>query len=148
VSDTAAFDAIIVGSGAAGGMAACELSREGLRVLMLEAGRNHDPETETPMLHIQEIAPLRSVSTMDKPNGFYDATVDGGPSERGMAGDDVPRRDARRPCGAAPSAPSAMGIVDFIDDWVSAPYETQRKHRTVIEDGLAMVDDELRKVVT
>lgn len=58
MSDTAAFDAIIVGSGAAGGMAACELSREGLRVLMLEAGRNHDPETETPMLHIEEIAPL------------------------------------------------------------------------------------------
>jgi hypothetical protein len=39
-------------------------------------------------------------------------------------------------------APSAMGIVDFFDDWVSAPYDTQRQHKTVITAGLAMVDAE------
>jgi len=78
VSDTAALDVIIVGSGAAGGMAAHDLSRAGLRVLMLEAGRDYDPGTETPMFQTQEVAPLRSALTPDKPNGFYDATIDGG----------------------------------------------------------------------
>ncbi|MFB7663546.1 gluconate 2-dehydrogenase subunit 3 family protein [Kitasatospora sp. NPDC056138] len=39
-------------------------------------------------------------------------------------------------------APSAMGIVDFFDDWVSAPYVSQQQHRTVITAGLAMVDAE------
>jgi hypothetical protein len=42
-------------------------------------------------------------------------------------------------------APSAMGIVDVIDDWVSAPYGDQRKHRVVIQDGLVMVDEESRR---
>src|SRR5262249_43634259 len=41
--------------------------------------------------------------------------------------------------------PSKVGIVDFIDDWVSAPYETQQKHRTVIQNGLAMVDEETHR---
>ncbi|MET7666053.1 gluconate 2-dehydrogenase subunit 3 family protein [Streptomyces sp. NPDC005463] len=42
-------------------------------------------------------------------------------------------------------APSAMGIADFFDDWVSAPYTTQQGHRTVITTGLAMVDAEARR---
>lgn len=37
--------------------------------------------------------------------------------------------------GAAPSA-SALGIPDFIDEWVSAPYPDQLKDRPVIRDGL------------
>ena len=40
------FDVIIVGSGAAGGMAAYDLCKAGLRVGMLEAGRDYDPGTE------------------------------------------------------------------------------------------------------
>ncbi|MFB7663547.1 GMC oxidoreductase [Kitasatospora sp. NPDC056138] len=83
MSDTQAFDVIIVGSGAAGGMAAHELSSAGLRVLMLEAGRDYDPGTETPMFQTQEAAPLRGAVTVDKPGGFYDATVDGGPEISG-----------------------------------------------------------------
>ena len=43
------YDAIVVGSGAAGGQTAYTLTMEGARVLMLEAGRNYDPVTETPM---------------------------------------------------------------------------------------------------
>ncbi|GAA2228384.1 GMC family oxidoreductase [Kitasatospora cystarginea] len=78
VSDTQAFDVIIVGSGAAGGMAAHELAAAGLRVLMLEAGRDYDPGTETPMFNTQEAAPLRAAVTSDKKLGFYDATVGGG----------------------------------------------------------------------
>src|SRR3954462_709513 len=72
------YDVIIVGSGAGGGMSAYELTRQGLKVLMLEAGRNYDPATETPMFNTNAEAPLRGVSTPDKPFGFYDATVDGG----------------------------------------------------------------------
>jgi hypothetical protein len=37
--------------------------------------------------------------------------------------------------GAAPSA-SALGVPDFIDEWVSAPYPDQLKDRPVILNGL------------
>jgi len=37
--------------------------------------------------------------------------------------------------GAAPAA-SALGIPDFIDEWVSAPYPDQKKDRPLIRDGL------------
>ena len=72
------YDAIVVGSGAGGGMAAYVLSTAGLKVLMLEAGRAYDPVKETPMFNWTKDAPLRGASTPDKPFGFYDATIDGG----------------------------------------------------------------------
>ncbi len=72
------YDVIVVGSGAAGGQTAYTLAMEGARVLMLEAGRNYVPETETPMFQTAADAPLRGAATPDKPFGFHDATVDGG----------------------------------------------------------------------
>jgi len=72
------YDVIVVGSGAAGGQTAYTLAMEGVKVLMLEAGRNYDPATETPMFNTPEQAPLRAMSTPDKPFGYYDATIDGG----------------------------------------------------------------------
>jgi choline dehydrogenase-like flavoprotein len=72
------YDAIVVGSGAAGGQAAYTLALEGVRVLMLEAGRRYRPEVETPMFQTAAMAPLRGTGTPDKVFGFYDATIDGG----------------------------------------------------------------------
>jgi choline dehydrogenase-like flavoprotein len=72
------YDVIIVGSGAGGGMTAYSLTKAGLKVLMLEAGRHYDPITETAMFNIPSQAPLRGTDTPDKPFGFYDATVGGG----------------------------------------------------------------------
>lgn len=37
--------------------------------------------------------------------------------------------------GSAPSA-TALGVPDFIDEWVSAPYPDQLKDRPIIRDGL------------
>ena len=71
-------DVIVVGSGAGGGMAAYVLTKAGLKVLMLEAGRNYDPVTETPMFENDSNAPLRAAPTPDKHFGFFDATVNGG----------------------------------------------------------------------
>jgi len=85
------YDAIVVGSGAAGGMTAFILAVNGLKVLMLEAGRDYDPVTETPMFQLPKDAPLRGAWTPEKPFGFYDATVDGGwqvPGEPYATGDD------------------------------------------------------------
>jgi choline dehydrogenase-like flavoprotein len=73
-----AYDVVVVGSGAAGGQSAYTLCMEGAKVLMLEAGRKYDPETETPMFQTPDSAPLGGVDTPEKPFGFYDATVDGG----------------------------------------------------------------------
>ena len=53
------YDAVVVGSGAGGAMAAYMLTRNGLRVLMLEAGRDYDPVRETPMFQTNAQAPLR-----------------------------------------------------------------------------------------
>ena len=72
------YDVIIVGSGAAGGMCAYVLACSGVKVLMLEAGRDYDPVTETPMFQLPKDAPMRGAGTVEKPFGFYDATVDGG----------------------------------------------------------------------
>jgi hypothetical protein len=42
-------------------------------------------------------------------------------------------------------AASAVGVPDFIDEWVSAPYEPQVKDRKTIRDGLAWLDAEATK---
>ncbi len=52
---------------------------------MLEAGRDYDPGTETPMFISQQRAPLRGAASPDKNNGYYDATVDGGFFRAGRA---------------------------------------------------------------
>ena len=72
------YDVIVVGSGAGGGMMAMLLSLHGVKVLMLEAGRNYDPVKETPMFNTPEQAPLRGKGTPDRGFGHYDATVGGG----------------------------------------------------------------------
>jgi choline dehydrogenase-like flavoprotein len=77
-SQQSAYDAIVVGSGAGGGQSAYALCMDGAKVLMLEAGREYSPQTETPMFQTPDLAPLAGTSTPQKPFGFYDATVDGG----------------------------------------------------------------------
>lgn len=72
------FDAVVVGSGAGGAMAAWVLASRGLRVLMLEAGRHYDPYNEIPMFAPNRDAPLRGSGTPEKAFGYFDATVDGG----------------------------------------------------------------------
>ena len=72
------YDVVVVGSGAAGGQSAYTLSMDGARVLMVEAGRNYDPVSETAMFQTNDAAPLRGAATPDKQGGFFDATVDGG----------------------------------------------------------------------
>jgi hypothetical protein len=41
----------------------------------------------------------------------------------------------------SPSA-SSVGVVDFIDEWVSAPYPAQQRDRTKVLEGLAWLDAE------
>lgn len=41
---------------------------------------------------------------------------------------------------AAAPAPSALGIPDFLDEWVSAPYPVQRQDREILRPGLKSLD--------
>jgi Gluconate 2-dehydrogenase subunit 3 len=41
----------------------------------------------------------------------------------------------------SPSA-SAVGVVEFIDEWVSAPYPTHQRDRNIVLDGFAWLDTE------
>ena len=89
------YDVIVVGSGAAGGQAAYTLTMDGARVLMIEAGRDYDPRTETPMFQTPDQAPLRGIPTPDKPFGFFDATVGGGWSVPGEPYTNAPADEER-----------------------------------------------------
>jgi choline dehydrogenase-like flavoprotein len=72
------YDVVIVGSGAGGGQAAYTLTLAGFKCVMLEAGRDYNPQKETPMFNPPSDGPLMGVATDDKPFGFHDATVGGG----------------------------------------------------------------------
>ena len=75
--DANAWDAIVVGSGAGGGMSAYVLTQAGLRVLMIEAGRDYDPVSETAMFQTPDMAPLRGATTPDRANGYFDGSIGG-----------------------------------------------------------------------
>ena len=42
-------------------------------------------------------------------------------------------------------APSALGVPDFINEWVSSPYEQTQKDKDIIMRGLAWINDEAKK---
>ena len=49
------------------------------------------------------------------------------------------------PADAESPAASAVGVVDFLDEWVSAPYADQQEDRAVVLPGLKWIDDEAAK---
>ncbi len=56
------YDAVIVGSGAGGGMAAYVLANAGLKVCLLEAGPMFDPKKDSNQLHNPWESPRRGNS--------------------------------------------------------------------------------------
>lgn len=50
--------------------------------------------------------------------------------------------DVVLPAGDASLTASAVGVQEFIDEWVSAPYEEQQEDREVILDGLTWLEQE------
>ena len=78
------YDAIIVGSGAGGGMAAYMLAHAGLQVALLEAGPMYDPAKNVTQLKWPYESPRRGASTTFRPFGDFDASywgweIDGEP---------------------------------------------------------------------
>ena len=71
------YDAIIVGSGAGGGMAAYVLTQAGAKCLMLEAGDWWDAATQSTMFKWPYEVPHRGAPTPEKPNGYFDPGLGG-----------------------------------------------------------------------
>ena len=71
------YDAVIVGSGAGGGMAAYVLSHAGLKVLLLEAGPFFDPAKHSAQLKFSYESPRRGASTKTRNFGDFDAAFGG-----------------------------------------------------------------------
>lgn len=69
---TKKYDAIIVGSGAGGGMAAYTLANAGLKVCLLEAGADYDPAINSSQLKNPWDSPRRGASTKFRPFGDFD----------------------------------------------------------------------------
>jgi choline dehydrogenase-like flavoprotein len=67
------YDAVIVGSGAGGGMAAYILATAGLKVCLLEAGEMYDPQKNITQLKNPWDSPRRGASTKFRPFGDFDA---------------------------------------------------------------------------
>ena len=71
------YDVCVVGSGAGGAMAAYELTRQGARVVVLEAGPWWDNTKDSAMLKMPWDTPLRGGSTPERPFGEHDACLGG-----------------------------------------------------------------------
>ena len=71
------YDAIIIGSGAGGGMAAYVLANAGLKVCLLEAGPMFDPKVNSLQLKHPWDSPRRGASTKYRPFGDFDGCYHG-----------------------------------------------------------------------
>jgi len=87
------YDAIIVGSGAGGGIAAYVLTKAGAQCLMLECGSWWDTAKESKMLEWNYNAPHRGAPTPERPSGYFDATVNGGWQVKGEPYTNAPGSD-------------------------------------------------------
>src|SRR5687767_10063047 len=78
------YDAVIVGTGAGGGMAAYILAKAGLKICVIEAGPMYDPAIHSSQMKFPWESPRRGASTKFRPFGDYDASfwgweIDGEP---------------------------------------------------------------------
>lgn len=71
------YDAVIVGSGAGGGMAAYVLAKAGLSVCIIEAGPSYDPRTNVTQFKYSWESPRRGAGTKYRPFGDFDACYGG-----------------------------------------------------------------------
>jgi choline dehydrogenase-like flavoprotein len=71
------YHAVIVGSGAGGGMAAYILAKAGLKVCIIEAGYMYDPQKNITQLKNPWDSPRRGASTKNRPFGDFDACYGG-----------------------------------------------------------------------
>ena len=82
------YDAVIIGSGAGGGMATYVLANAGLKVCLLEAGPMYDPAKNSCQLNKPWDSPRRGASTKFRPFGDFDGCywgwqIDGEPNGSG-----------------------------------------------------------------
>lgn len=77
MSSAVPYDAIIVGSGAGGGMVAYNLTKAGAKCLMLEAGSSYDAARDSKWLEWEYDAPHRGGGNYKDPMDYFLAAVGG-----------------------------------------------------------------------
>jgi hypothetical protein len=75
-----------------------------------------------------------------KPGDFWPLTLDAG-QRRTVAA----LADLILPADEKSPAASNVGVTDFIDEWISAPYPEQQRDRVVVLEGLQWLDVESKK---
>jgi Gluconate 2-dehydrogenase subunit 3 len=73
----------------------------------------------------------------DRPGALWPLTFDA--ADRRLA---AALADLILPADAQSPSASAVGVVDFIDEWVSAPYPDYRRDRAVLRNGFAWLEGE------
>jgi hypothetical protein len=78
--------------------------------------------------------------TPHKPGDFWPLTFNAGQKKTATAlADTIIPKDALGP------AASEVGVVEMVDEWVSAPYPAQQADRPVVLNGLAWIEAEAQK---
>ena len=100
----------------------------------------YSAEAPTAAIQAKGYGPDPSMVTIYKPGDVWPLTLN-----------EPQRRTVRALCDViipaddgSPSA-SAVGVPDFIDEWISSPYPAQAGDRRVILEGLKWIDDEAGK---
>ena len=123
------YDAIIVGSGAGGGMATNQLANAGLKVALVEAGDFYDPadEKQRTQLRFPWESPRRGASTQRRPFGDFNACIGG------WELDDEPLQQPRVQslCGGEPGCSEAEQTIGGEYPSDSVPLTSSERTQTV-----------------
>lgn len=111
------------------------LAKRGVAAATSSPGPSAGPEVSSATVH--GYGPDPNLLVDDRPGALWPLTLDA--ADRRLA---AALADLIMPADAQSPSASAVGVVDFIDEWVSAPYPDYRHDRAVLALGFAWLEGE------